>query len=171
MTESAMSGIEARVAALVRGRRAAVVGVGNRLRGDDAAGSVVAERLRGRVAAPVFDAETVPENYLGSLLSESCAVVIFVDAADHGGAPGECCLAPAAELAERAGSTHSMSLVLLSRALAAHGVECWLAGIQPGRAELGAELSPAAAAGVRALEDALAAALGAAGAAAEALRA
>jgi hydrogenase maturation protease len=149
------------LAAVLRGRRVAVVGVGNRLRGDDGAGSWLAERLRARCSAPVYDAETVPEDLLGPLLAAAPEVVLFVDAADHGGRPGEACLAPARDLAGRCGSTHGLSLLLLARALEAHGIEAWLAGIQPARTTTGAPVSAAVAAGARALEDALAHLLGA----------
>jgi hydrogenase maturation protease len=153
--------LEARLEAVLHGRRAAVVGVGNRLRGDDGAGSWLAERLRDRCRVPVFDAETVPEDVLGPLLAAAPEVVLFVDAADHGGHPGEACVAPARELAGRCGSTHGMSLLLLARALEAHGIEAWLVGLQPARTAAGAPMTPAVAAAARALEDALARRLGA----------
>jgi hydrogenase maturation protease len=156
-----MSELGERIGALARGRRTAVVGVGNRLRGDDAIGSLVAARLAGRVAAPVVDAETVPENYLDVLLDSAAEVVLFVDAADHGGAPGEWCLAPAAELVGSCTSTHAMSLRLLCRALAERDVACWLIGIQPGCAVFDEPLSPAVAEGAGHVEAALFEALGA----------
>lgn len=121
---------------------AAVVGVGNRLRRDDAAGSCVAERLSAAGCKPVFDAETVPENYLGALLAVAPAVVLFVDAADHGGAPGECRLASVDELAPRLASTHAPSLALLAGLLERRGIECRLLGIQPESIEPGTTLSP-----------------------------
>ena len=156
-----MSRLGERIGEVVRGRRAAVVGVGNRLRGDDGAGAIVAERLQGRLAGPVLDAETVPENYLGVLIDAQVEVVLFVDAADHGGAPGTWCLAPAADLAASTVTTHAMSLLLLALALETRGIDCWLIGIQPGGAGFDAPLTAAVAAGagrvVGALVEALAA--------------
>ena len=150
-----------RIGALTGGRRTMVVGVGNRLRGDDAVGSLLAERLRGRLVARVVDAETVPENYLHVLCEAAPEVVLFVDAAAHGGRPGAWCLAPPDELASRSSSTHAMSLLLLAQALEAHGIVCRLIGIQPGRTGLGAPLTPAVAEGAAVVEDALRQALGA----------
>ncbi|MFN8177570.1 MAG: hydrogenase maturation protease [bacterium] len=156
-----MSELGERIGALVGGRSAAVVGVGNRLRGDDGVGSHVADRLRGRLAAAVYDVETVPENYLGVLTDAAPGVVLFVDAAAHGGPPGAWCLAPAGELASRSTSTHAMSLLLLARALEARGIACWLIGVQPDDTEFGAPLTSAVAAGADTVEDALIESLGA----------
>lgn len=139
--------------------RAAIVGVGNRLRGDDGAGSRVAERLEGAVGALVFDAETVPENYLGALLEAGVGTVLFVDAADHGAPAGACCLAPARDLAARGASTHAPSIALLAGLLAARGIDAWLLGIQPATTAPGATLSPAVERAVRETAAALAAAM------------
>ncbi len=148
-----------RLVTLLRGRRTAVVGVGNRLRGDDGAGSRLAERLRTRCHAPVFDAETVPENYLGALVAADCELVLFVDAADHGGAPGSLVLVRADALAPRVASTHGLTLLLLARTLEARGMACWMLGIQPAALDAGGVVSAAVAAAARAAEDALAMAL------------
>jgi hydrogenase maturation protease len=158
-----MSELAHRIEERLRGRRAAVVGVGNRLCGDDGAGSHVAERLLAAGAAGVFDAETVPENYLGALLAARPEVVLFVDAADHGAAAGACCLVRAGELAARGSSTHAPSLRLLAGLLEAEGIESWMLGIQPAATVVGAGLSPAVAAAVAEVARALTAALGANG--------
>lgn len=64
-----------------------VIGFGNRLRGDDGAGLVVAEHLRGRLpAATVLELETVPLDLFTRWTAES--EVVLVDAALGGSAPG-----------------------------------------------------------------------------------
>jgi hydrogenase maturation protease len=141
------------------GRPAAVVGVGNRLRGDDGAGSYVAERLRAAGYAPVFDAETVPENYLGALLGVAPETVLFVDATDHGGAPGELQVATVGELAPRLPSTHAPSLAMLARLLERRGIACWLLGIQPASTAPGTGMSPAVERAVEEVVDAVSACL------------
>ena len=136
------------------GRHVAVVGVGNRLRGDDAAGSLVVERLQGEddLAGAddprLIDAEQTPENYLDRLLASAPDVVLFVDATDLGAAPGTLRLAGMSELAQRAQSTHAPSLRLTAEILAAHGIASLLLGIQPARTALGAGLTSAVAAAV-----------------------
>jgi hydrogenase maturation protease len=154
-----MSGLQAGIEQVVRGRRVAVVGVGNRLRGDDGAGSIVCDRLRGCSLAPVFDAETVPENYLGALIAAAPEIVLFVDAVDHGGAPGHWCIAPVRELGPRLESTHAPSLQMLARLLESVGIESWLIGIQPDATLMGTALSPPVAEAVTRVAEALAAAL------------
>jgi hydrogenase 3 maturation protease len=142
-----------------RDRRVAVVGVGNRLRRDDGAGSCVAERLRAAECEPVFDAETVPENYLGPLLALAPAAVLLVDAAELGAAPGECVLASVDELAPRLATTHAPSLALLAGLLERRGIECRLLGIQPASTAPGGALSPAVERAVSEVVEALSAGL------------
>lgn len=69
--------------------KVAIVGIGNTLRQDDGIGSVLANRLKGKVPYAVFDAGTSPENYLGKITSEKTEVVLLIDAVDFGGEPGE----------------------------------------------------------------------------------
>lgn len=147
------------IASLLDGRKAVVVGVGNRMRGDDGIGSRLAGRLIDRGYAGVVDAETVPENYLGTLLDSAPDVVLFVDAADFGGTPGECCIAPASGLAGCGVGTHVASLALLDIVLRSRGVDCWLLGIQPFDTGFGAEVSPAVEKTARVVEASLVAAL------------
>lgn len=154
-----MSEVVERIRALLRGRRALLVGVGNPLRGDDAVGSLLAGRLAERGLDAAIDAETVPENYLGTLLDAPADLILFVDAADHGEAPGACCLGPARILAERCSSTHAPSLLLLARMLEGRGKEVWLLGIQPQATEIAAPLSAAVREAADALEEILAEAL------------
>ena len=149
-----------RVESLLAGRAAAVIGLGNRLRGDDGIGSVIAGRLREHAVAPVFDAETVPENYLGALVALRPAVVLFIDALEHGGAPGSLSLHPIGALEPRAGGTHAPSLALLGRLLEAEGIDAWLLGIGPATTRLSAERSPAVEAAGERVVAAIAATLG-----------
>ncbi len=130
------------IAALVLGRRTLVVGVGNEMRGDDGVGPLVAGRLARRLADGALDAGTVPENYLGTILAHAPQVVLFVDAADHGGAPGAWCLARVRDLERRGAGTHDASLRLLASLLEAEGAECWLVGVQPAALVPGQAMSP-----------------------------
>jgi len=66
-----------------------VLGIGNTLRSDDGAGSVLAKRIKNKAAFIVFDAEASPENYLGKIISEKPDTVLIIDGVDFGGNPGE----------------------------------------------------------------------------------
>ena len=151
-----MKYLEGWIEARVRERIVAVVGLGNRSRGDDGAGPRVVERLGEGGDWLVLDAGTVPENFLGPLLDAAPDVVLFVDALDHGAAPGACGVLAADGVAERASSTHAPSLRLITRFLRERGAECWMIGIQPQRMT-GTELTPAVAASVTELAQVLSA--------------
>lgn len=151
-----MTVLAERIQERLHGRSVVVVGVGNRLRGDDGAGPCVVERLAGAGAEYVIDAGTTPENYLGPLLERAPGVVLFVDAADLGESAGATLLAPVGELASRVDSTHAPSLRLVADILASYGVESWLLGIQPARTTPGVRLHPEVAAAVDAVTEAIA---------------
>ena len=122
-----------------------VLGIGNELRGDDAAGMEIARRLLGRTGIPVLLAGEVPENYLGAVRERAPSRVLLLDAVDFKSAPGDMALFRLdgeARLANRIPSTHSASLALFARYLAAEtGAEVWLLGVQPKSLEFGQPLS------------------------------
>jgi len=66
-----------------------ILGIGNRLRSDDGAGSILANKIKGKLAFTVFDAEVAPENYLEKIIQEKPDTLVIIDAVDFGGKPGE----------------------------------------------------------------------------------
>ena len=58
-----------------------IVGIGNILKGDDAFGPILIERLNGKIKALCIDAGTAPENYAGKITKENPDSVVLVDAA------------------------------------------------------------------------------------------
>ena len=48
-------------------KKVLILGIGNRLRGDDAVGSILAERLAKKLDVPIIDEGNVPENYLAPI--------------------------------------------------------------------------------------------------------
>jgi hydrogenase 3 maturation protease len=132
--------------------RFGVVGVGNALKGDDGAGPALVALLAGRVRFPFVDASEVPENYGGWVAKQGLDVVLFVDAVEFGGAPGEWRLIGIEELMHSASSTHRLSLHFLIRYLKEQWKgEALLVGIQPKSLKLGDALSPEVAAGIEEL--------------------
>ncbi|MBL7151201.1 MAG: hydrogenase maturation protease [Candidatus Omnitrophica bacterium] len=69
--------------------RVVILGIGNTLRGDDAIGSLLAARLKGRVPYIVYDAGASPENYLGKIVKDAPDTVVIIDSADFGAKAGE----------------------------------------------------------------------------------
>jgi hydrogenase maturation protease len=125
-----------------------VVGVGQRLRGDDGAGSVLAARLAARLADErllIIDAGHAPENGLGPVVRFRPDAILFIDATDAG-APGDLLWLPAAEAEALGGSTHTLPLATLAAYLSAEtGAPAYVLGIAPGDLSFDAGLSPAVA--------------------------
>ena len=73
----------------IRTRKLAIIGVGNSLKGDDFAGSLVAKRLMSRFNEAahrilVLDAEDAPENFTEKIRAFGADTVIFIDSAVMG---------------------------------------------------------------------------------------
>jgi hydrogenase 3 maturation protease len=125
-----------------RAAKVVILGIGNPLKGDDAAGSLVCARLSGRVPATVIDAGGVPENYIGPVLRAAPEVLLVVDAVDFGGPPGQIRVCTPDEIEPRAFSTHALSLHLaLDLIRRARRLEVYVMGIQAGTMKLGDGLS------------------------------
>jgi hydrogenase 3 maturation protease len=118
--------------------RVVVVGVGNALKADDAAGQLLAEALRRRFPDRVFDAGQVPENYLGPIRRARPDTILLVDAADFGGAPGDIRLATEADVGGLALGTHAAPLsMFMALAAAETGAAVHLVAVQAKSTELG----------------------------------
>lgn len=125
--------------------RIAVVGVGQRLRGDDGAGPAVAQRLAPLAGASllVIDGGHAPENCLGPIVRFCPDAILFIDAARGGNAPGELIWLRPDEADSRGGSTHALSLAMLAGYLSAEtGAAVQVLGIEPGEMAFGEGLSP-----------------------------
>ena len=120
-----------------------IVGVGNLLKSDDAAGIVLLERLKGVVRAQFLDCGVAPENYLEKIVSIAPNTVIILDAVDLDQPPGTIRIMKAGEIARGGISTHYLSLRMfvdyLNNRLEA--VNIFLLGIQPQSVALGEGLS------------------------------
>ena len=99
-----------------------VMGIGNPCRGDDDAGSLLAQLLsvswHGHLGhdAPgvrVIDAQEVPENYFRQVVDERPDTVILIDSVDLGSAPGSVALLDKDQVAGYWPSTHRVPLTLL----------------------------------------------------------
>lgn len=90
-----------------------ILGIGNTLRSDDAAGSLLVSRLLGKVPYIVYDGGTSPENYLGKIIKDGPDNIVIIDAADFGGKPGEFRLAEGQDIETvNLFSTHNASIRL-----------------------------------------------------------
>lgn len=128
--------------------RLAIVGIGNELRGDDAAGLVFArtiKRLLTRCEPPVLviDAGAAPENFTGRLRQFKPELVLFADAAQMNEIPGTVQLLDLNGTTGLDGSTHTLPPWVIAQYLV-HELGCQVAllGIQPESDALGDSLSP-----------------------------
>lgn len=113
--------------------RVCVLGVGNRMKGDDGAGPVLIDRISGRISADCLDAGVAPENFLGKIVQMKPDTILVVDAMDFGGAPGEIRIFEPENIVGGGISTHVLSLGMVCDYLKARiPVRIFLLGIQPG---------------------------------------
>jgi hydrogenase 3 maturation protease len=118
------------------------VGVGNRMRGDDAIGPVLVDMLKGE-APHVIDADGVPENVTAAIRRLGPSVIIFLDAASLGEAPGHARIVEAGEMQKLEASVHNFSLdVVMEYLKGATGADIFLIGVQPERIGEGEGISP-----------------------------
>ncbi len=129
--------------------RVAIVGIGNNLRNDDAAGTLVARELLHRECAAdtghllVIQAGHAPENVTGELRSFAPDLILLIDAAEMRDAPGAICWVPIQSIEGMSASTHSLPLSMLARYLTLE-LHCMVAliGIQPRSNDVGELISP-----------------------------
>lgn len=122
-----------------------IVGVGNRLRGDDAIGCVIVDQLAGFDKAFTIDAGVSPEDYVDIIVRSGPERVLFVDACDFGGRPAEARFFSEADMYRMAYgllSTHTIPLHLTAT-LIAHETNATveLLGVQPVSIEFGQPVS------------------------------
>jgi hydrogenase 3 maturation protease len=148
----------------------AVVGVGQELNGDDAAGVKVAQALlkrqrAGSSDAPrpapfsllVVEAAHAPENCTGAIRRFAPDLVILVDAAEMGDPPGTVRWLDWREAVGLNTSTHTLPPSMVARYLATElSCEVALVGIQVYDTTLGAPVSPAVRRAIRAVAHGLA---------------
>ncbi len=120
-----------------------IVGVGNVLRGDDAFGPLLIERIKDRIGAVCIDAGTAPENYLGKIVKRAPRTVLIADAAQLGMASGEYDILKKKDIVRSGFTTHDLSPVMfieyLEKELAA---DIYMLAVQPENVDFGEEVSP-----------------------------
>jgi hydrogenase 3 maturation protease len=151
-----MNGLEKELIARLDGKRFGVVGIGNVIKGDDGAGCLLVEILGEDFPMPTVDCAEVPENYGGWVERRDLEAVVYVDAVDFGGKPGETRIIPLEKMMESATSTHNLSLHYMIRFLEEEwSGDAMLVGIQPASTQLGDGVGAEVESGVRRVADVL----------------
>lgn len=132
----------------------AIVGIGNELNGDDAAGVLAARALHATLKASssaeeldsgvlIIEAGPAPENFTGPLRRFQPDLVILVDAADFGAAPGTITWIDWQDVDGLSASTHTLPPTVFSEFLIHElGCEIGLIGIQASQTEFDQPPSP-----------------------------
>jgi len=129
-----------------------VIGIGNRLKGDDAAGPELIDRLTGRSRFHCLDTGVAPENYLEKIVQTAPDTILLVDAMNFGGEAGSCRLFPADQITEGGLSSHALSLRMTCDYLQQRiSARIFILGIQPAQVNMNRPLSEAVRAGVEKL--------------------
>jgi len=122
-----------------------VIGVGSEVRGDDAAGLLIANRVKSLELPGVLAlyGGTAPENLTGEIRRISPSHVIIVDAADMGLPPGTIQLLDPRNITGISFATHTLPLSVLAGYLESE-TDCSVIvmGIQPGSVEFDAAVTP-----------------------------
>jgi len=148
-----------------------VLGIGNRLGGDDAAGTCVVDMLNPALSALsagrhrakalltteiiAIDAGTAPESYTSVIRQHRPDLLILVDAADMGLPPGALRTITPEKISILSFSTHHMPLSMFIAYVKEFCGKILLVGVQPERIETGKGISRAVRKSVRKLADAI----------------
>jgi len=130
--------------------RLVILGAGSTLKADDAAGTLIADRLIEKYSQNcserlrIYSGNTAPENYTGAVKAFSPGRLIIIDAADFGEAPGSVSSIDPRVIDGVSFSTHMLPLKILTDYLRREtGCETVVIGIQPQELGVGSPMSAA----------------------------
>ena len=119
-----------------------IVGIGNTLKGDDGAGSLICQQLKGKIYAELIDAGTVPENYIQPIIKKAPQNLLIIDAIDFGAPAGTIRIFRPEQLDPSVISTHALSpRLFVSMIRQSIEVDVYFVGIQPAQIGLGQSIS------------------------------
>ncbi len=122
----------------VRGSKTILVGIGNTLKGDDGIGPLLCRELTGKICAELINADTVPENYIQSIIRKKPQSLIIVDAVDFAASAGTIKIFKPDQLGSVAHSTHSLSPHLfIDMIRKSIEINVYFIGVQPGQVGFG----------------------------------
>ena len=148
-----------------------VLGIGNRLGGDDAAGTCVvdmlnpalralsAERRRAKALLPAeimaIDAGTAPESFTSVIRQHRPDLLILVDAADMGLPPGSLRIIAPKKISVLSFSTHHIPVPMFISYIKEFCGKVLLVGVQPEQTETGSGISKGVRKNVKRLAEAI----------------
>jgi hydrogenase maturation protease HycI len=119
-----------------------VITAGNTFRSDDGLGPYIASQLKEVQKIKVIDAGFTPENIVDEAIRLQPETIVFIDAANFGGTPGEVRIISEELIPETALSTHQIPLNVISKLIAnSTQASVSFVGIQAAKMSLGEGLS------------------------------
>jgi len=119
-------------------RTALFVGVGNRLKSDDAIGIYICEKIIQTDFKKVLIVESGIEKFVGKINSIAPDILVLVDCTDFNKEPGYCDLVPIDNILDHTMHTHTISLKRISEFFE---MPTYLLGIQPKNVMFGEDIS------------------------------
>ncbi|MGC8861833.1 MAG: hydrogenase maturation protease [Armatimonadota bacterium] len=120
-----------------------VVGIGDACRGDDGVGPLTVRLLAESGMENLIDAGVSPELETWRIREAAPDAVLFVDAVDFGGSPGDVAILEPGDLRAEGFDTHRAPLRLTMEYLEAElGARCRLLAVQPRDVRQGAAMCP-----------------------------
>ena len=116
MKNAGFKNLEKQLAALIEGD-VTLIGIGNPLRGDDAAGSMAARQIAVGPGVCVIDAQEVPEDYVQQVVNQPPDTIVLIDSVDLNSAPGSVALLEPGQIAAYWPNTHRMPISMLMAVL------------------------------------------------------
>ena len=124
--------------------RTLVLTMCNTLKGDDAIGPLLYERLKGKIDTEIIDAGTVPENYIQTIVKKAPDNLLIIDAIDFGASAGAIQIFKPCQLNSLVISTHSLSpRIFVDMITNEIDIQVYFLGIQPLQTQIGYPLSTA----------------------------
>jgi hydrogenase 3 maturation protease len=126
--------------------RVAILGIGSDLRGDDAAGVIIAqqiEKIKLSTKVKVFIGATAPENLTGEIKKFKPSHLIIIDSADINAQPGQVTVIKPENVAGTSFCTHSLPIKVMIDYLlqSCPDLKVIIIGIQPQNLAVGSNVS------------------------------
>jgi hydrogenase 3 maturation protease len=139
----------------LRNTKTLIVGIGNLLKGDDAAGPIVCQKLcDAGASAEIIDAGTAPENYIQAIIRKTPESLLVIDAIDFGASAGAIEVFRPEQLTSFIISTHSLSPHLFVDMICREiEIDVYFIGIQPAHTQLGQAVSSQVSQAIQELSD------------------
>ena len=128
----------------LRNTKTIILGIGNTLKGDDAFGPLVCEKLKAeKISTEVINAATVPENYIQTIIKKAPQNLLIIDAIDFAESPGTIKVFETEQLNSIVISTHTLSpRIFIDMIRKSIFLKVFIIGVQPAQTQLGSDLSP-----------------------------